>query len=767
MARGRLARLTVRARRRRPSAIAAAAICLAAVSLVCVAVWGAAPARASVAAPNAPSDVRSGRAFLLSGAQPPRPPYSSAGTLTFQHYERDAWRAGGTMAVFSDALPFIVRPSLGSDMGLVSATAIDGPTLNRLAVSSTVPDSGVGSTDASSASVLVTSGSAFAQSSRADGTSIDFAGSVAQQPFTSRGLLMTALSPPLEIVTAGGTLLRVFTASHYDETVASGSVYVTRNGGAPQLLLHDSGKAVAVSAIVPIPGGLLVTSMVRDSSNQSEVHVTRWDSELRTEIADQTVVSLPGYDVQAYSTVRCDDGLLVLPFVYAATNRLGSGPWTLDVAVSDDGGASWVTLDQPRTICDDAPIEAGIMEPSAVQTSPDQVAILFRCAAGFIGRVDLDLDSRTLGTPYLTNLESPLAGLSTLRLDSGAIAVAWVGCKPSAQAPRSPRKVIVVGVSDDGLQTFSSLQIVTTSQALDDSMVTSVPYVHQPRLAEIDGRLDCAIDRVASKTSFTPYLYHQTSALTDDVIGSDGVWHHVSRAPGAQRLDVLAAFGPASFEADGMIDPQRTWSASTVLPTGGQWRVRLATTTGTSAWTPFVADQASFDSIRLSSTIVTFARRARLTARLLTADGQPLASAPVEVLRDGRPVATAATAVDGSVGVSVTSIATAHWSLRYGGSDSVAGVDSRAVRTVPHRLLTLVVPASGKRDATVRLVRGTAYEAVARGRLRMAILQKPPSAKVRGVRRRLTHRTSVFKAPLSGRYKVHVVMPAGGTFILW
>ncbi|HUK76125.1 MAG TPA: exo-alpha-sialidase [Thermoleophilia bacterium] len=714
--------------------------------------------------------MRSGLTFLLSGAQPPLPPYSSAGTLVFQHYERGAWRPGGTMAAFSDALPFIVRPSLGADMGLVSATAIDGPALNRLTVSSTVPDSGVGSADASAgASVLVTSGDVFAQSSRADGTSIDFSGSVVQQPFTSGGLLMSALSPPLELKTAAGSLLRVFTASHYAETVAAGNVYVSRDGGAPALLLHDPGKAVAVSALVRIPEGLLVTYMVRDSANQSEVHAARWDAELRTQTDDQTVVSMPGYDVQAYSTIRCDDGLLVMPFVYAATTRLDSGPWTLDVAVSDDDGSSWVTLDQPRTISDDAPIEAGIMEPNAVQVAPDEAAILFRCAAGYIGRVDLDLDARTLGTPYLTDLESPLAGLSALRLASGAIAVAWVGCKPSAQAPRSPRKVIVVGVSDDGLRSFSSLQIVTTSQALDDSMVTSVPYVHQPRLAEIDGRLDCAIDRVASKTSFTPYLYAQASAaFDDDVLASDGVWHDVSMAPGAQRLDVLAAFGPATFEADGMIDLQRTWSAPTVLPTGGRWRVRLAAAAGTSAWTPFVADQASFSAIRVSRGVVTFARRARLTARLLTADGRPLGSAPVEVLRDGRPVAAAVTSADGSVAAGVTSIATAHWSLHYGGTDSIAGVDSRALRTLPRRLLTLVVPASGTRDATVRLSKGTTYEAVARGRLSVALLQKKPaSAGGRGARVRLTHRTSVFTAPLSGLYKIHVAMPVGGTFILW
>ena len=63
----------------------------------------------------------------ITGAQLPRPPYSSAGTLEFQHLEGGAWRAGGTELAFSDALAFIVRPSLAGSMDLVSATAVDGP----------------------------------------------------------------------------------------------------------------------------------------------------------------------------------------------------------------------------------------------------------------------------------------------------------------------------------------------------------------------------------------------------------------------------------------------------------------------------------------------------------------------------------------------------------------------------------------------------------------------------------------------------------------
>ena len=738
----------------------------------CAALAGAvAPASAATLPPSVSPVIHSGRPFTISGLQQPSPPYSSAGTLAFEHYEKGAWRAGGTESVFSDALPFLVRPSVGSGMNLVSAVPTGGPQENRLVVSASVPNSGIGLTGSPSqpVSVEVSDGAVYGQSSKADGTSIAFAGSLFQAPFASSGLEMTAISAPVEMRSPSGVLLQVFGASHYMESVASGNLYLRRDGGPPSLLMSEPGKRVELAApLVPVPGGVLMTYMVQDATGDTAVHVARWDPELQTELSDQTVLAEPGYDYQAYSTIRCADGLIVMPFVYVKTSAVTSAPWTMDVAVSQDDGATWTRLDQPRTFMANAPFQPGIMEPAAVEVAPGQVAILFRCAAGFIGRIDLDLAAMSLGQPYLTDLEAPLAGLSVLKLDSGVIAVAWTGCAPDAKAPKLPRKVVVLGLSEDGLQSFSSVHVVSTSESLGDSMVTATPYVHQPKISEIDGTLRVGVDRVVTGSDIIPYIYVQRGPLlVRNVIVADGQWHSVAMDPSAQRLDLLAAFGPAGFQAVDMIGPQTTWSATTTLPTGGRWRVRLVGMSGASTWTTFMVDRAILTRPALSHTTVTFARPALLTARLLSATDVPLGSRPVQLLCNGRLVKTIATRSDGTVQASVGSKAVARWTFRFAGNDTTAGVTSTAVQTIPKLALRLTVPASGLGKATCYLSRGSTFAVVAGGRFRGALLKGPSHKLTPGVLVRVTRTTMRFVAPTSGYYSVRVAMPRGGTFIIW
>lgn len=744
----------------------AATICLlVALAAGVVLVAAATPAEALNTAPSVPGTVFSGRLFTITGAQLPRPPYSSAGTLEFQHLEGGAWRAGGTELAFSDALPFIVRPSLAGSMDLVSATAVDGPDVNQLVVSSSVPNSGIGLSDAQSpVSVLVTDGDVYAQSSRSDGTSSSFAGSRFEKPFVSHKLTMKVISAPVAMTSPSGALLQVFNASPNGELGADGGIYLRRNGAPPTLLKSLSGKQTMVGGpLVPVPGGVLMTYMVRNAANDTSVHVSRWNPELTTQSSDQTVCSGSGYNYQVYSLIRCADGTLVLPFVYAKTSQVHTGPWTLDVEISTDDGASWIRLNQPRTIMADAPVQAGIMEPVAVEVEPGQVAILFRCAAGYLGRVDLDLASRTLGEPYLTNLQSPLAGLSVLKLDSGAIAVAWTGAAPDAGYPLAPRKVVTLALSEDGLQSFTSVHVVSTSESLGDSMVTWMPYVHQPTLSEIDGRLIVGVERVVTRDDVIPYVYEQCAPiLVHNVIAPDGLWHSAELDPGGQRLDLLAAFGPAGFEADGMIGPQSTWSAATTLPTGGVWRVRIVTASGPSAWTQFAADQASLTRPALSRRTVTFAEPALMTSRLLSAAGQPLPSTPVQLLRNGVLARTVLSSSDGTVSVKVGSSVAAHWRFRFLGDDSNAGVMSSVVRTDPKYALRVNVPASGGATALCRLSRGVAYAVVHRGRLRSLVLRGPSRTRVD-----LTARTPRFSAPATGGYSARIVMPGGGTVIIW
>ena len=329
----------------------------------------------------------------------------------------------------------------------------------------------------------------------------------------SRKLTMKVISAPVEMTSPSGALLQVFNASPNGELGADGGIYLRRNGAPPTLLKSLSGKQTMVGGpLVPVPGEC-DDLHGPNAANDTSVHVSRWDPELTTQSSDQTVCSGSGYNTRPTPSSAAPTGRWCCPSSMPRRPRCTAGPWTLDVEISTDDGASWIRLNQPRTIMADAPVQAGIMEPAAVEVEPGQVAILFRCAAGYLGRVDLDLASRTLGEPYLTNLQSPLAGLSVLKLDSGAIAVAWTGAAPDAGYPLAPRKVVALALSEDGLQSFTSVHVVSTSESLGDSMVTWMPYVHQPTLSEIDGQLIVGVERVVTRDDVIPYVYEQCAPI--------------------------------------------------------------------------------------------------------------------------------------------------------------------------------------------------------------------------------------------------------------
>ena len=128
------------ARRRRADRVSIVAALVA-----CALATFAAPAAAAPPAPSVPVTIYSGLQFTITGSQVPRPPYSSAGTLQFQHFEKGKWHGEGAEAAVSDALPFIVRPSVGQRMNVVGAIPLGGPAENKLAVSVSVPNSGIGS----------------------------------------------------------------------------------------------------------------------------------------------------------------------------------------------------------------------------------------------------------------------------------------------------------------------------------------------------------------------------------------------------------------------------------------------------------------------------------------------------------------------------------------------------------------------------------------------------------------------------------------------
>ena len=233
----------------------------------------------------------------------------------------------------------------------------------------------------------------------------------------SHKLTMKVISAPVAMTSPSGALLQVFNASPKTRSWGvDGGIYLRRNGAPPTLLKSLSGKQTMVGGpLVLVPGGVLMTYMVRNAANDTSV--PRVALEPRADDAvERPDRPAPGPATTTRSTPSsaAPMALWCCRFVYAKTSQVHTR--TLDPGRGDldrrRGLRGATRLNQPRTIMADAPVQAGIMEPVAVEVEPGQVAILFRCAAGYLGRVDLDLASRTLGEPYLTNLQSPLAGLS-------------------------------------------------------------------------------------------------------------------------------------------------------------------------------------------------------------------------------------------------------------------------------------------------------------------------------------------------------------------
>ena len=258
---------------------------------------------------------------------------------------------------------------------------------------------------------------------------------------------------------------------------------------------------------------------------------------------------------------------------------------------------------------------------------------------------------------------------------------------------------MTLALSEDGLQSFTSVHVVSTSESLGHSMVTWMPYVHQPTLSEIDGRLIVGVERVVTRDDVIPYVYEQCAPiLVHNVIAPDGRDRHSAELdPGGQRLDLLAAFGPAGFEADGMIGLQSTWSAATTLPTGGVWRVRIVTASGTVGVDPVRGRPGEPDQAR-SQPAHGHVCRARPHDVAAALGGRPAAAIDAGATAaqwgwQGRSCPSS----DGTVSVKVGSSVAAHWRFRFLGDDSNAGVMSSVVRTDPKYALRVNVPASRRR----------------------------------------------------------------------
>ena len=442
----------------------------------------------------------------------------------------------------------LVRPVMGSQAGRVAAS-VEGTGVAVTAAAGSGVEVSVLAPSMRSR-VLVKSGSVALHPARADGTSPAFTTAQFQVPFTlATGSNSEMIDTPQSFRLADGRRVDVFSAAAGGERVISGEVYARLDGHTPSVLFSQPGtRLIAAARSIEVAGGRrLFVMMRRDASFDTSVCIGTVDSTLTRSTEASAVIGRPGWNYQAYSALRLSDGRIIIPFCYSRTADVYSGPWVVDMLVSGDEGATWQALDSPKTVDG-----RGALEPIAVETASGQVAILARTTTGFLYRAEYDAAAGTLGDFGTTPIESPSAAFDLLRLPDGRIAAAWVSSQPEASSANLPRKTIVLGISRDGLASFSSFHVIATSASLRDPVGSSLPYIHTPRLSFIDGRLEVAFVRIPDSGGGYSLVARQTASIdASNVAGPSEAWQTLTTpSSGATRLQLVACPGRASFRAE-------------------------------------------------------------------------------------------------------------------------------------------------------------------------------------------------------------------------
>lgn len=167
---------------------------------------------------------------------------------------------------------------------------------------------------------------------------------------------------------------------------------------------------------------------------------------------------LPG--VGLYGSIdkvmQLESGRLLAAFTYLDPTRCDFARhrqhFTGACIYSDDLGRTW-----KRSTEIHADSLRGVMELQIAETAPNRLFALFRTAAGFVYETSSNDGGETWSATKPSPLPAPESMTRMIKLQSGALLVAWNNVSSKEQSPRYP---MAATLSDDGGKTWSKPRVI-------------------------------------------------------------------------------------------------------------------------------------------------------------------------------------------------------------------------------------------------------------------------------------------------------------------
>lgn len=352
----------------------------------------------------------------------------------------------------------------------------------------------------------------------------------------------TAIRNPEVLRLDNGDLIEIFSACIHPETGSGGAVYMKRNGGEPVMFLNFEGhRTWTRPGIIDMGNKYVLVTSRNGCDGQQHLYATDVSRDFEYTENDRLLFDMPDCNVQSYRMIRLPDGRIVIPIVYAAIENITTGPWYLDILTTTDF-YSVTRLNIPRTYKG-----RGLMEAYPVMQSDGTVAILCRTNQKHLAKLIFNPVEGTLTEAVPTEIVQPEAGSFAMNLSDSSILLSWI-------ANIDLRKVLVMAVSDDNMETWHSYHILMTSAAMGQSMTIQIPYIHQPYVFEdTDGSLVCYFEEVTTTTDINLYKTSSSTWRVNNIANQKNTWQSVSveKPPAAtslQLLNIIGSCGKACFD---------------------------------------------------------------------------------------------------------------------------------------------------------------------------------------------------------------------------
>ena len=336
--------------------------------------------------------------------------------------------------------------------------------------------------------------------------------------------------------------IELFSACSTSETSYQGGVYMKRNGGEPSLFIHfPEHRTWAWPGVIDMGVKYVFVTMRIGQDGQQHLYATDVSRDFTRTLNDRLLFDIPATNVQCYSMIALPNGKFLLPIVYADVDKVSSGPWFLDILTTTDF-RTVTRLNTPKTYNG-----RGLMEAYPVRLSTGKVAILCRTNQGHLAKAIYDPVKNQLSEATATEITQPSAGSFAKNLNDNSIILSWL-------ANINMRKILVMAVSDDDMATWQSYHVIMTSGAMDHSMNTPLPYIHQPFIFEDnDGTLICYYEEVKASNDIKLYKASASAYRINNVANVVNRWNEITvdkplGASSIQLLNVIGSNGIAFFD---------------------------------------------------------------------------------------------------------------------------------------------------------------------------------------------------------------------------